>query len=67
MWYINRDVQVISEVDMGEPILQQPIELSHPSHDKLADLEELIHAVEHKAIVEGTRIAVERIRTSRAS
>jgi folate-dependent phosphoribosylglycinamide formyltransferase PurN len=52
---------------MGEPILQQPIELSHPNHDKLEDLEEQIHAVEHKAIVEGTRIAVERIQNAGAS
>lgn len=47
---------------MGEPILQQPIELSHLNDDKIEDLEERIHAMEHKAIVEGTRIAVERIR-----
>ena len=52
---------------MGEPIMQQPIELSHPNHDKLDDLEGQIHAVEHKAIVEGTRVAVERIREARSS
>jgi phosphoribosylglycinamide formyltransferase len=57
--------QVISEVDMGEPVLQVPVELSHPVDDKIEDLEARIHAIEHKAIVEGTRIAVERIRSTR--
>lgn len=52
---------------MGEPILQVPIELSHPSDDKIENLEERIHALEHKAIVEGTRIAVERIQSARGS
>jgi phosphoribosylglycinamide formyltransferase len=59
--------QVISEVDMGEPILQVPIELSHPTDDKIEDLEARIHSIEHKAIVEGTRIAVERIRNAGSS
>ncbi|KIW03220.1 phosphoribosylglycinamide formyltransferase [Verruconis gallopava] len=56
---------VISEVDMGEPILQQPVQLSHPEDDNIEDLEARIHEIEHKAIVEGTRIAAERIRNAR--
>lgn len=59
--------KVISEVDMGEPILQIHVELSHPVDDKIADLEERIHAIEHEAIVEGTRIAVQKIREGKSS
>jgi phosphoribosylglycinamide formyltransferase len=59
--------KVISEVDMGEPILQIPIGLSHPLDDEIADLEERIHAIEHEAIVEGTRIAVQKIRQGKSS
>ena len=63
----TKQPQVISEVDMGEPILQVPIDLAHPTDDDIDALEERIHAVEHKAIVEGTRLAVERIRSAAAS
>jgi folate-dependent phosphoribosylglycinamide formyltransferase PurN len=52
---------------MGEPIVQVPVELSHPADDDESALEERMHAVEHKAIVEGTRIAVERIRGAAGS
>ena len=54
-------------MDMGEPILQIPIELSHPLDDEIADLEERIHAIEHEAIVEGTRMAVQKIRQGKSS
>jgi len=50
---------------MGEPILQVPIPLTHPEDDDIAALETRIHDIEHKAIVEGTRIAVEKIQTSK--
>jgi folate-dependent phosphoribosylglycinamide formyltransferase PurN len=50
---------------MGEPILQVPVELNHGVDDKIEDLETRIHEIEHKAIVEGTRLAVERIRGAR--
>ena len=50
---------------MGEPILQIPITLSHPEDDELHALEEHIHRVEHPAIVEGTRLAVEKLQKER--
>ncbi|KAF2405382.1 phosphoribosylglycinamide formyltransferase [Trichodelitschia bisporula] len=56
---------VISEVDMGEPILQVAIPLSHPDDDNIAVLEDRIHDVEHEAIVEGTRLAIEALWAAR--
>lgn len=50
---------VISEVDRGEPILVREVEV-RPG-EGLGELEERIHGVEHEAIVEGTRRAVERL------
>jgi phosphoribosylglycinamide formyltransferase len=44
---------------MGEPLLEVPIPLNHPEDDDIAALEERIHRIEHKAIVEGTRLAIE--------
>jgi phosphoribosylglycinamide formyltransferase len=46
---------------MGEPILEIPIPLTHPEDDEISRLEERIHQVEHSAIVEGTRLAVEKL------
>jgi folate-dependent phosphoribosylglycinamide formyltransferase PurN len=50
--------KVISEVDMGEALHVVPIPLGEKDKD-LAALEERIHKIEHIAIVEGTRMAVE--------
>jgi phosphoribosylglycinamide formyltransferase len=52
---------VIHEVDMGEPLVVTKVPLEHPRDDKLDDLEERIHGIEHEAIVEGTRLAIEKI------
>jgi len=57
---------VISEVDMGEPLLEIPVPLTHPKDDEIGALEERIHRIEHGAIVEGTRIAIERLWKERA-
>lgn len=43
---------------MGEPILVVRIPLEHPADDDVAQLEERIHDIEHKAIVEGTAKAI---------
>lgn len=48
---------VIHEVDMGAPVLVQDV----PFVDTDAELESLerrIHGIEHRLIVEGTRLAI---------
>ncbi|EUC41239.1 hypothetical protein COCMIDRAFT_29958 [Bipolaris oryzae ATCC 44560] len=51
--------EVIAEVDAGEPVLTKEVELKEG--ESLEALEERIHAVEHGAIVEGTRKTLEKI------
>ena len=51
---------VISEVDMGQPIVVKDVEIKEG--EMLQDLEQRIHQVEWGAIVEGTRMALERLR-----
>ena len=51
---------MISEVDAGEPILQREVEMREG--ETLAELEQRIHIVEWKAIVEGTNIAIGHIK-----
>lgn len=48
---------VIAEVDQGAPIVQQ--EVSIDGCKALEELEERIHAAEHKLIVKGAKIAIE--------
>lgn len=50
---------------MGEPILQVAVALTHPEDDDIEALETRIHDIEHETIVEGTRIAVEKIQKSK--
>jgi phosphoribosylglycinamide formyltransferase len=52
---------VIVEVDRGEPLVQEAVPLKHPDDDKVEDLEEKIHGVEHRLIVKGTKMALSRI------
>ena len=49
---------MIQEVDMGEPIVVKEVEMV--KGESLEELEERIHRVEHGAIVEGTKIALEK-------
>lgn len=51
---------VISEVDMGEAIVTRDVEMKQGESEE--ELEARMHAVEHGLIVEGTRVALERIR-----
>jgi len=51
---------------MGPPILEIPVPLTHPEDDDLNALQERIHGIEHGAIVEGTRVAIEKIWKDRA-
>jgi phosphoribosylglycinamide formyltransferase len=46
---------------MGQPLLEVPIPLTHPADDDIEALEERIHGVEHKAIVQGTQIAIQNL------
>ncbi|PSK41100.1 phosphoribosylglycinamide formyltransferase [Candidozyma pseudohaemuli] len=48
---------VIAEVDRGEPILVKELQLS--KEESLEQYEDRVHATEHKAIVEGTNLALE--------
>ena len=50
---------VISEVDMGQPIVVKEVEIREA--DTLQDLEQRIHQMEWEAIVEGTRMTLERL------
>lgn len=52
---------MIDVVDMGEPILQIEIPLTHPEDDDIEALKERIHGIEHGAIVKGTKVALEEI------
>jgi phosphoribosylglycinamide formyltransferase len=49
--------EVIAEVDAGDAIVTQEVELKEG--ESLDGLEERIHAVEHRLIVEGTRRVLE--------
>jgi phosphoribosylglycinamide formyltransferase len=50
---------VISEVDMGQPILVEEIPFIKGEDEDLHVLEQKIHSVEWKAIVKGTNTAVD--------
>ncbi|KAL9077371.1 MAG: hypothetical protein Q9161_000216 [Pseudevernia consocians] len=52
---------VISEVDMGEPILVLEIPFVKGVDENIENLEQRIHEKEHKLIVSGTRIVAEKI------
>ena len=50
---------VIEQVDMGQHIVVRDVELR--KNETLQQLEERFHSIEHDAIVEGTKIALERL------
>ncbi|KAL9125400.1 MAG: hypothetical protein Q9175_008086 [Cornicularia normoerica] len=52
---------VISEVDMGEPILVEEISFIKGVDENVEELEQRIHEKEHKLIVSGTRLVAEKI------
>lgn len=56
---------VIQEVDMGEPIVTEEVPLE--DGESVEALEERMHAVEHRLIVEGTRRAVEALWKQRSA
>ncbi|WVQ71021.1 hypothetical protein IAR50_000546 [Cryptococcus sp. DSM 104548] len=51
--------RVVAEVDRGEPLLVREVEIKQ--EDKLGDLEERIHGVEHDIIVDGARLILEQL------
>lgn len=54
--------RVIAEVDRGEPLLVMEIDLK--KYESLEDYENRVREVEHRAIVEGTNIALDEINGS---
>ena len=52
----------LTKVDMGEPIVVKEVEIA--KGETLEDLTERIHTVEWKAIVEGTNLAIEKLKSS---
>lgn len=53
--------KVISELDMGDPIIVEEIPFIEGLDENLDALEERVHQIEWKIIVAGTAIAVEEI------
>jgi phosphoribosylglycinamide formyltransferase len=53
---------VIVEVDRGEKLVEEAIPLSHPADDSIESLEEKIHKLEHRLIVQGTEKALAEFR-----
>ncbi len=54
-------LQVIEEVDRGEPLVTEEVPMEHPRDDELNDFEERMHQVEHSLIVKGVGVAIERL------
>ena len=54
--------EVIGAVDQGTPIITQEVAIE--SSDDLAALESRMHETEHALIVQGTRIALDRLSAS---
>ena len=50
---------VISEVDAGQPILVEKVKIE--KGESLEELTERIHGVEHRAIVQGTEMAIDML------
>ena len=55
---------VIAEVDMGEPVVQQEVDIE--GCGSLQDLQGRIHATEHGLIVEGTKRVLEKTRSEKS-
>lgn len=56
---------MIAEVDAGEPVIQREVDMRQG--ETLEQLEDRIHVVEHQAIVDGTKHAIERLRVVKGS
>lgn len=59
--------RVISEVDMGDPILVLEIPFVKGSDEDLESLKQRIHEIEWKAIVSGTGLAIKELIVGRAN
>jgi phosphoribosylglycinamide formyltransferase len=57
-------LQVIEDVDRGEPLVTEEVPMEHPRDDRLEDFEERMHQVEHSLIVKGVGLAIERLLSS---
>lgn len=58
--------RVISEVDMGDPILVREIPFVKGLDEDLKTLKQRIHEIEWKAIVSGTCLAIQELVERRA-
>ena len=59
--------KVISEVDMGTPILVREIPFIRGIDEDLKALEQRIHEIEWKAVVEGTEMAMKELWEERST
>lgn len=57
---------VISEVDMGAPILVREIPFVKGVDEDLAAFEQKVHEVEWEAVIDGVRIAIDEVKKTAA-
>jgi phosphoribosylglycinamide formyltransferase len=58
---------VISEVDMGQPVLVKEIPFVKGVDEDLEKFKEKVHGVEWGAVIEGLQITIGEIRAKRSS
>lgn len=57
---------VISEVDMGAPILVREIPFVKGADEDVEAFEQKVHEVEWGAVIDGVRIAIDQVQASRS-
>jgi folate-dependent phosphoribosylglycinamide formyltransferase PurN len=57
---------VISEVDMGKPILVKEIPFVKGADEDLHAFEQKVHEIEWKVVIEGLQKTIEEIRTTKS-
>lgn len=57
---------VISEVDMGQPILVREIPFVKGDDEDLEKFEQKVHRIEWGAVLEGTQIAIQEVKEAQA-
>lgn len=58
---------VISEVDMGSPILVREIPFIKGVDEDLAGFEQKVHEVEWGAVIDGVKIAIDEVKGAKGS
>lgn len=59
--------EVVTEVDMGKPLIVKEIPFVRGRHENLEVFEEDLHKAEWELVIEGIKIAVDRIPNRYAS